>query len=107
MKRFILPAVVLVLLGAAFLSGYWYRSTNTPAVVSQFSAGGGKSELASDDDVSSSVPGSVQVSPDKQQLMGVRLATVAKVSESHTLRVLGRVVSDETRIYRINAAVDG
>jgi RND family efflux transporter MFP subunit len=107
MKRFILPAVVLVLLGAAFLSGYWYRSTNTPAVVSQFAAGGGKSELASDDDVSSSVPGSVQVSPDKQQLMGVRLATVAKVSESHTLRVLGRVVSDETRIYRINAALDG
>ena len=107
MKRLVLPAVFLALLGAAFLSGYWYRSTNTPAVVSQFSAGGVKSELASDDDVSSSVPGSVQVSPDKQQLMGVRLASVSKISETHTLRVLGRVVPDETRIYRINAAVDG
>ena len=39
--------------------------------------------------------------------MGVHLVSVSKTSESHTLRVLGRVVPDETRIYRINAAVDG
>jgi Cu(I)/Ag(I) efflux system membrane fusion protein len=107
MKRLILPAAILVLLGTAFLSGYWYRSTSTPAAVSQRSNAGEQSKPASADDVSSSVPGSVQVSPEKQQLMGVRLASVAKVSESHTLRVLGRVAPDETRIYRINAAVDG
>jgi Cu(I)/Ag(I) efflux system membrane fusion protein len=35
------------------------------------------------------------------------VATVQKVLGRHTLRVLGRVVPDETRIYRINSATDG
>jgi Cu(I)/Ag(I) efflux system membrane fusion protein len=107
MKRLILPAAVLLLLGAAFLSGYWYRSASTPAAVSQLSNAGKQSEPATDNDASSPVPGAVRVSPEKQQLMGVRLAVAKKVSELQTLRVLGRVAPDETRIYRINAAVDG
>ena len=45
--------------------------------------------------------------PEKQQLIGVKVARVEKASGSHTLRALGRVVPDETRIYRINAATDG
>ena len=51
--------------------------------------------------------GTVKVSPEKQQVIGVKVATVEKSPSSHTLRVLGRVVPDETRIYRINAATDG
>ncbi len=47
------------------------------------------------------------MSPEKQQLIGVKVATVEKAPGSHTLRVLGRVVPDETRIYRINSATDG
>jgi RND family efflux transporter MFP subunit len=47
------------------------------------------------------------VSPEKQQVTGIRLATVEKVTETHTLRVLGRVAADETRVYQINASVDG
>jgi RND family efflux transporter MFP subunit len=39
--------------------------------------------------------------------MGVRLGTAERVSETHTLRLLGRVAADESRIYQINAAVDG
>src|SRR5512142_2658520 len=49
-------------------------------------------------------PGTVQISSDKQQLMGIRLATVQRSAAAHTLRVTGRVVPDETRTYRINAA---
>jgi Cu(I)/Ag(I) efflux system membrane fusion protein len=52
-------------------------------------------------------PGAVKVSPDKQQLIGVKVAMVEKTPLSHTLRALGRVVPDETRISRINAATDG
>jgi membrane fusion protein, copper/silver efflux system len=52
-------------------------------------------------------PGTIRISPEQQQLIGVRLATVAKTSWGHSLRVLGRVVPDETRVYRINAAVNG
>jgi len=52
-------------------------------------------------------PGSVRISSEKQQLIGVKTAIVEKTPWSHTLRVLGRVTLDETRIYRINAAVPG
>jgi membrane fusion protein, copper/silver efflux system len=57
---------------------------------------------------SSSVPlGTVRVSPEKQQVIGVKVARVEKAPGTHTVRVLGRVVPDETRIYRINSASDG
>jgi len=52
-------------------------------------------------------PGTVRVNPERQQLVGVKVAAVEKAPRRHTLRVLGRVVPDETRIYRINAATDG
>ncbi len=52
-------------------------------------------------------PGTIRISPEKQQLIGVKTAIVEKASWSHTLRVLGRVTPDETRTYRVNAAVNG
>ena len=39
--------------------------------------------------------------------MGVRIAMVEKKALVHRLRLPGKVAADETRIYRINAAVDG
>ncbi|HOX02271.1 MAG TPA: efflux RND transporter periplasmic adaptor subunit [Candidatus Paceibacterota bacterium] len=53
------------------------------------------------------MPGTVKVSPHKQQLIGVRVAPVERRSLEHTLRLLGRVALDETRSYRVTAAVDG
>ncbi len=52
-------------------------------------------------------PGAVKVTSQKQQLIGVRLGVVEKAPFKHTLRALGRVAVDETRIYRLNAFVDG
>jgi Cu(I)/Ag(I) efflux system membrane fusion protein len=51
--------------------------------------------------------GMLKISPEKQQVIGVTVATVEKAHSSQKLRVLGRVTPDETRIYRINAATDG
>jgi membrane fusion protein, copper/silver efflux system len=51
--------------------------------------------------------GTVRVSPEKQQLIGVRVASVQRAPLHHQLRLLGRVAVDETRTYRINAAVSG
>lgn len=56
---------------------------------------------------SSMAPGTVKVSPEKQQVIGVRLGRVERASTNHVLRTTGRVTADETRIYRINSAVDG
>lgn len=56
---------------------------------------------------SSLTPGTVQISPGKQQITGVRVSTVEKTPGKHTLRTLGQVAPDETRIYRLNAGVEG
>ena len=52
-------------------------------------------------------PGTVRISSDRQQLIGVKVATVEKRPVSQTIRMLGRVAVDETRVYRINATLDG
>jgi membrane fusion protein, copper/silver efflux system len=49
----------------------------------------------------------VSVDQKKQQLMGLRVSRVEKVSGTHTLRLFGRVAADETRISKLNAAVEG
>jgi membrane fusion protein, copper/silver efflux system len=52
-------------------------------------------------------PGSVNVSPEKQQLLGVQVRPVGRAAATRTLRLLGRVVPDESRVYRINAGIEG
>ena len=52
-------------------------------------------------------PGTVTISPEKQQLMDVRVSPVEKVSTSRTLRLLGRVAPDESRVYKLSAGIDG
>ena len=52
--------------------------------------------------------GSIHLSDQQQQLLGVRLASVEQEdSGSRDLHFLGRVAADEQRVYRINAAADG
>lgn len=53
------------------------------------------------------LPGAVKVTPQKQQLIGVKVAQVEKAPYTHHLRVLGKVAADETLVYRLNAAVNG
>lgn len=52
-------------------------------------------------------PGTVNVSPDRQQLIGIRIEEVQRGSGQHELRLSGRVAADETRTYAVNSAVDG
>ncbi len=51
--------------------------------------------------------GSVKVSPERQQLVGIQTAPVERNSWAFNLRLLGRVAADETRVYRIKAALGG
>jgi membrane fusion protein, copper/silver efflux system len=51
--------------------------------------------------------GLVAVSPEKQQIMGVRVSGVEKAAGSHTIRLLGRVAPDESKVYKLNAGVEG
>lgn len=53
------------------------------------------------------VPGAVTISTEKQQIAGIRTAAVQESPMTGTIRALGRVAPDETRIFRVNAATDG
>ena len=50
---------------------------------------------------------SVQVSPERQQAIGVRVGVVSRSAGTRLLRTTGRVVADENRTYPIVAAVSG
>jgi membrane fusion protein, copper/silver efflux system len=52
-------------------------------------------------------PGTIRISSEKQQLIGVKLATVEKAPWTYTVRVLGRVTPDETLTYRLNGSTNG
>jgi RND family efflux transporter MFP subunit len=52
-------------------------------------------------------PGAVQVSPERQQAIGIRLGIVERMAATRLLRTTGRVVPDENRTYPIVAAVSG
>ena len=51
--------------------------------------------------------GAVRIDGSTQRLLGVRLAAVERAAGSRMLRVVGRVVPDDTRVYRINSGLDG
>jgi Cu(I)/Ag(I) efflux system membrane fusion protein len=51
--------------------------------------------------------GAVQVSPERQQAIGVRLGVVSRVAGTRMLRTTGRVAADENRTYPVVAAVSG
>ena len=52
-------------------------------------------------------PGAVSIDPQKQQLFGIRTAPVEKASGSGRIRALGRVVPEDTRVYRITSGSEG
>jgi RND family efflux transporter MFP subunit len=51
-------------------------------------------------------PGTIKISPERQQLIGVKVAPVTKAPMNYSLRLYGRIVPDETRLFRINASTD-
>jgi membrane fusion protein, copper/silver efflux system len=52
-------------------------------------------------------PGAVSIDGDKQQLLGIRVVPVESSSGSRKIRVVGRVLPEDTRVYRLNSGVDG
>ena len=51
--------------------------------------------------------GAVTLGSELRQLQGVRIGTVESAPSSQALRLFGRVVPDERRVYTLNAAMEG
>src|SRR6516225_2148886 len=52
-------------------------------------------------------PGTIKIPPERQQLIGVRFATVEPGGESRTIRTVGKVTFDETRVAHVHTRVEG
>src|SRR5579864_2592052 len=59
------------------------------------------------DDISAMPVGTVQITPEKQQLIGVKYGEVERGGGSRTIRAVGKVAFDETRIQHIHTKVEG
>ena len=52
-------------------------------------------------------PGTVVINGAKQELLGIQLATVQSSGSPRAVRVLGRVVPEDTRVYSVNSGMEG
>jgi RND family efflux transporter MFP subunit len=104
-KPFLYTFLLLVLVVGSFWAGSWYSKQETtndnPSAVKPEGVNG---ESESQEQGS---PGMVKISLEKQQLIGVKTATVENKSGHHTLRVLGRVAVDDRKVYVVNSAATG
>jgi Cu(I)/Ag(I) efflux system membrane fusion protein len=134
MKKIIYGIAFIATLALTFLAGYWYSKGPSPgsgggggrkilyyvdpmnpghrydkpgiapcgmALEPVYTEGGGAAPSPS------MLPGTVMITPDKQQLIGVKIEQVEMGSSLHTIRLLGKVAADETRVYQINSSVAG
>jgi multidrug efflux pump subunit AcrA (membrane-fusion protein) len=69
--------------------------------------GGGETETMGEEVTSAMPEGAVMISPDRQQLIGVRRAVVTTEDVTRQIRTVGRVDYDETRVAHIHTRVSG
>ncbi len=89
---------------------YWYAPMNP----SYHSDHPGKSPMGMDllpkyaDDAAEKMPsGTIKISPERQQLIGVRTTTVERAPLTRTIRTTGHLVPDETKLAHIHVKVNG
>jgi len=54
-----------------------------------------------------SKPGAIRISPERQQLIGVKFATVELDGQTRSIRSVGKVTFDETRVAHVHTRIDG
>jgi Cu(I)/Ag(I) efflux system membrane fusion protein len=109
LKKFIFAGLAVGLILAGFFLGAWLtrrNATQAAAGARPSDAGPAAFETAGGD-TGDYAPGAVNISPRKQQLIGIRVVEVKKETATHSLRVLGRVAANNTRLYIVNATTRG
>ena len=64
-------------------------------------------EPVSEKAAAASAPGTIRIAPERQQLIGVKFATVAAGGGSRAIRTVGKVAVDETRIGHVHTRIEG
>ena len=106
-------AAVLLLVGAAAepvcaQSGHAGHSSTAPSKADDLDLSGLTMEsLQKEGKMVEVAPGTVQISPERQQLIGVRIGTVEKRLLQKVIRTNGRVEFDEKRLATISPKIGG
>jgi RND family efflux transporter MFP subunit len=112
MKKLLTIIFFLALLAGSFWAGFWYKQHKTAKVDNSVPKSSVDNPTKTPDpvtgtDTSSFSAGTVRITPEKQQLIGVRIGIVKKGATERTIRAVGRVTPDEKRVYRLVAGTDG
>jgi multidrug efflux pump subunit AcrA (membrane-fusion protein)/YHS domain-containing protein len=112
MKKMLYAVFILVLLLGSFLIGSWYSqrgriNTGLSSLKSPGVSTEQRTDTDTDTDTSSLSPGTVRITPQKQQMIGVRVEKVERAFQKYALRTLGRVAADENRTYRVVSSAEG
>lgn len=98
----IVAVLGLVILFAAV--SVWFYVRNQPRPVTTPTSTGPMTTSSATEEMPSTA---FRISPEKQQLIGVQYGTVEFQPISKSLRAVGRVAFDETKITRINPKIEG
>src|ERR1035437_3445195 len=52
-------------------------------------------------------PGAIKISPERQQLIGVKFTTVELGGQTRSIRAVGKVTYDETRVAHVHTRIEG
>ena len=131
MKRFPIVLSILIALGIVAGAGWYFFYNKKPQVAEipvvkerkalfyrhpmnpqLTSATPKKDEMGMDfipvyEEEAEEVAGTVRISPEKIQKIGVKIEEVKKRTLKRTIRTVGRVEHDEARVFNINAKVSG
>jgi len=107
-----LKVTALLILGLAlFASGYFWGlkgNKEPPTAGGSVAADVGNTKgMESMAGMESVTPGTVMVSPEKQQLIGVRTALVERRPLVQSIRTVGTITYDETKLTRVHSKIDG
>jgi Cu(I)/Ag(I) efflux system membrane fusion protein len=94
---------IVVVSGALFAAGYFWAHTRMGNEKAEMKGMGDMQGMAG----MNMAPGTAMVSPAMQQLIGVRIATVESKTLGKTIRTVGTVAYDESRVTHVHSKVDG
>jgi membrane fusion protein, copper/silver efflux system len=102
--RGILKFLAIAVLGSAlFAAGYFWAHTRMGSEKADMKSMGDMQRMAG----MNMRPGTAMVSPAMQQLIGVRIATVESKTLGRTIRTVGTVAYDESRVTHVHSKVEG
>ena len=112
-SKTVLKIFLVVVFGAGlFASGYfWAMKGMAPAagtdVADHSKKMQGMENTSGMAGISGMAPGMIMVSPEKQQLTGVRTAVVERKPLSRSVRTVGVITYDETKVTRVHSKIEG